>query len=152
MIKTTARAVMLAANSTSCQETDYKIPVSKKKKRSLFPGLWPSSFSPLSSPHHWWRRDRPDNEETGSATWCQSISAASVEYYSPWWRQQANPGPSYWLNTRMSFGDGDSGTNTACEVLEEYAPMLQALLPEFIAEDIEVEEAIQVICDELHAS
>jgi hypothetical protein len=137
MIRSAALAAMHAASGKNCYKVDYETESLKKRDNEFcFAGWLPSVFK---------RGDRMPPEKHDDVTFCNTLGFSGVNYYNPWWRE--NPaGASDYLDVEYSF-DSNGGGAFACEMLEAMVDAFAVVMPEFAVGDIELGEAIDVICE-----
>lgn len=72
----------------------------------------------------------------------------AVQYFGPYWRADASPHPDDYLDIDFSF-EVPKDDKFWCELSAELAiAAITALEPEFAAEDVELEKAITLICEQ----
>lgn len=81
------------------------------------------------------------------AVWCNTVQFAGVQYFNTYWKLQPEPGPSDYLDARWDFKTGVNG-DFDCELLMAMANAFAILTPEFAVADIELGEAIEVVCEQ----
>lgn len=139
MIKSAALTAQNAAKDKNCYTQRYDVESLKARD-----GLSSSSSS------SWWpprlfARDRPYAvQEEG--TFCNTVGFAGVNYYDPYWRVQASPGATDWIDARWSFHVGPGG-DFACELLQDLVDAFAVVEPEFAVGDIELGKAVDVLCE-----
>ena len=76
---------------------------------------------------------------------CNAVAFAGVQYFNLFWRDQAIPGASNYLNAEFSFQVGSGGQFT-CDFIEAVTDALVVVQPEFAVEGVELAEELQAIC------
>lgn len=79
-------------------------------------------------------------------TWCAAYQWYGVNYWNPYWKYQADPGITSHLYVYVRFTVPPEN-EIFCEVMEAATPLLAAAQPEFLAEDVAMEEDIAISCD-----
>lgn len=134
MIRSAALAAMHSASGKNCYSVQYDTEVLKKRDdESWVSGMMPSIF----------KRDHP-YPESHHGTFCNMAGFAGVQYYDPWWRL-GPPGPSDHIYVEYSFDSGGGG-DFECDLLTDLVDAFAILQPEFAIGDIELGEAINIIC------
>ncbi|KAI9758154.1 MAG: hypothetical protein M4579_003187 [Chaenotheca gracillima] len=133
MIKSAALTAQNAATDKNCY--DQKYDVESIIKRDVSPRWLPRIF----------RRDHPHAEQE-IETWCNTVGFAGVNYYNPYWRAQPSPGATDYIDAHWTFETGPGG-DFVCGLLEGLVDALAIVQPEFAVGDIELGEAIDVICE-----
>ncbi|KAK8071347.1 hypothetical protein PG997_011550 [Apiospora hydei] len=137
LIKTAAAAAQHAATGKNCYEAEYE--VEQYKRRAVR--------------RHWWdpRRvlDRADIPHAlpSQATWCNTVGFYGPHYYNPWWKLQAQPGATAYLDIEYGFHHGGTGGDFDCAVLQGAADALMFVAPEFAVGEIGLGEIIKVVCN-----
>ena len=137
MIKSAAMTAQNAATGNNCYNKTYD--VESLKARDGLSSLW--------SPRLFARSDHPYAQEVKS-TFCNTVGFAGVNYYDPYWRVQASPGATDWIDARWSFHVGPGG-DFACELLQDFVDAFAIVEPEFAVEDTKLGNAIDVLCKEI---
>ena len=135
MIKSAALTAQNAAKGSNCYTQKYDVESLKARD-----GLSSSWWSPRL-----FARDHPHAEEE-EGTFCNTVGFAGVNYYDPFWRLQASPGATDWIDARWSFQVGPGG-DFACELLQDLVDAFAVVEPEFAVGDIELGEAVDVLCE-----
>lgn len=136
MIRSAALAAMHSASGKNCYSVQYDTEVYRKRDdESWLSGIVPAIF----------KRDHP-YPESHHGTFCNMAAFAGVQYYDPWWRL-GPPGPSDYIDVEYSFDSGGGG-DFACDLLTGLVDAFAIVQPEFAVGDIELGEAINVICKE----
>ncbi|KAI0839756.1 hypothetical protein F5Y06DRAFT_286224 [Hypoxylon sp. FL0890] len=132
LIKSAAAAAQHAATGKNCYEQTYTVEV---LKRSWLPS-WVPRFL---------RRDHPF-AETEKTTFCNTVGFAGPHYYNPWWRVAPNPGATDYIDAHWEF-EKPGGGEFACSVLQGLVKSFAFLQPEFAVGDIDLAEAIHILCE-----
>ncbi|KAL9598718.1 MAG: hypothetical protein Q9179_003810 [Wetmoreana sp. 5 TL-2023] len=93
------------------------------------------------------RSDYEPTLATNHATWCNTVGFAGVNYYNPYWRDQPSPGATDWIDARWAFHKPPEG-EFACDLLNLAVDALVLVEPEFAVGEVELREAIDVVCKE----
>ncbi|KAI8630557.1 hypothetical protein F5Y19DRAFT_49580 [Xylariaceae sp. FL1651] len=128
MIQTIATAAAMSATGNNCYTADYNVLSFRKRDDGFW---WLPSFLRREAPH----------ETREQITLCNTIDFAGPQYVPPFPK-----GVSY-IDTRFAFHEPPGG-DFLCDLLEGPADALAFLLPEFTVEEIEVGEALTVICQQ----
>lgn len=91
------------------------------------------------------------NSLFGLSSNVQTPGFSGPQYYNPYWRLQEDPGASDYLDVHFEFQE-HSGGDFECEILEGAVGLLAFLAPEFAVADVELEEAIGVLCEDAKAA
>ncbi|KAI1759341.1 hypothetical protein GGR53DRAFT_150707 [Hypoxylon sp. FL1150] len=130
LIKTAAAAAQHAATGKNCYTAHYEVEEMRKVRR-------------------WWNRllgrDAP-HPEPESATWCNSVGFAGPHYYNPWWRLQASPGATDYMDVHYEFHKGADG-DFDCEILQAAVDGFAFVEPLFAVGDVSLGEEIKILCD-----
>lgn len=136
MINTVATSLQGAARGSNCNQTEYVV---FSDKRSIPVDNGSSSFAlvprlvdPEPIPMH--------------TTWCAAYQWYGVNFWNPYWKFQADPGITSHLYVFIKFTVPPEN-EVFCEVMETVTPLLAAIQPEYVAEDVVMEEDIAVSCD-----
>ncbi|KAI0484577.1 hypothetical protein GGR56DRAFT_614492 [Xylariaceae sp. FL0804] len=123
LIQTIATGLQQAAQGDNCYTKHYE---EYMRKRSQSPSWLSSIFT----------RDHPSLTPM-EITFCNTINFGGPQYFYPW-------GISDYIDAVFSFhaSDGDF----ACDLLEGFLDAFAVLEPEFAVGDIELGEAIDVVC------
>ncbi|PMD60766.1 uncharacterized protein K444DRAFT_528042, partial [Hyaloscypha bicolor E] len=80
-------------------------------------------------------------------TFCNSAWFYEANYFNPWWRQAAYPGPTDFIHATIEFHTApQSILQFVCDFIDIAIDALALVEPEFIVEDAELEEGINLIC------
>ncbi|KAL8737159.1 MAG: hypothetical protein Q9181_001977 [Wetmoreana brouardii] len=137
MIKTAALSAQNAATGKNCYDQKYH-DIEKRSDEGFsrwIPGLFARSYY------------EPPPLVTNDATWCDTVGFAGVNYYNPYWRDQPSPGATDWIDARWAFHKPPEG-EFACDLLMLAVDALAVVAPEFAVGEVELGEAIDVICKE----
>ncbi|KAJ5168164.1 uncharacterized protein N7482_003758 [Penicillium canariense] len=137
MIRSAALTAMNAASGKNCYKVDYDTEEYRKRDDTSRWAKWLPSFVK--------RGDIMPPDRHTDVTFCNTVGFAGVNYYNPWWREH-DAGASDYLDVNYSF-DSNGGGAFACEMLEAMVDSLAIVAPEFAVGDIELGEAIDVICE-----
>ncbi|KAJ5205093.1 uncharacterized protein N7498_005972 [Penicillium cinerascens] len=136
MIRSAAMASMHSASGKNWYNVQYGTEEFRKRgDESWLSGLVPSVF----------KREHPYHESY-HGTFCNMAGFAGVQYYRPWWRL-GPPGPSDYIDVEYSFDSGGGG-DFACDLLTDFVDSFAIVQPKFAVGDIELAEAVNVICKE----
>jgi hypothetical protein len=133
MIQAAALTAQQAATGENCYNQSYFD--DSVTKRSLS-----STWFPFLS-----KRDHP-TPTWEISTFCNTVGFAGVNYFDPYWRQQASPGASSWIDAHWQFETPNM--EFLCEILHDTIDVFEALAPEFAVGGITLGEMIDVICTE----
>ncbi|KAJ5591554.1 uncharacterized protein N7459_001923 [Penicillium hispanicum] len=139
MIKSAALTAMHGATGSNCHDETYLTPVYRKRDdESLWTRWLPS----------WVKRGdiMPPTEHSG-VPFCNTVGFAGVNYYNPWWRLQDKPGSTDFMDVHFSF-EKDGGGDFECALLEAAVDAFAVVAPEFAVGDIELGQAIDLLCEE----
>lgn len=75
-----------------------------------------------------------------------TVGFAGPQYFNPWWKQQARPGATAYIDAHFQFEAGGGG-DFLCDILQDAIEAFAVVQPEFLVGDIELGEAIRVACD-----
>jgi len=82
-------------------------------------------------------------------TFCNSAWFYEADYFNPWWRQAANPGPTDFIHATIEFHTvPQTILQFVCDFIDIAIDALALVEPEFIVEDAELEEGINLICQD----
>ena len=80
-------------------------------------------------------------------TFCNSAWFYEANYFNPWWRQAADPGPTDFIHATIEFHTvPQSILQFVCDFIDIAIDALAIVEPEFIVADAELEEGINLIC------
>ena len=137
MIRTAALSAMHSASGKNCYNVDYETESLKKRDNETWWSKWlPSVIK---------RGDREPPERHNDVTFCNMAGFTAVEYYSPWAKDNSG-GPTDDIYVEYIFDKHGAGAFD-CEVLELLADSLAVVTPEFAIGDIELGEAIDIVCE-----
>lgn len=81
-------------------------------------------------------------------TLCNSAWFYEADYYNPWWREAPEPGPTDFIHATIEFHTAPNSFNDfVCEFIDLMIDALAVIEPEFAIEDLELEEGINIICE-----
>ncbi|KAF4633340.1 hypothetical protein G7Y89_g4780 [Cudoniella acicularis] len=134
IIQSVALTVQNAATGSNRYSVGYNVEEAKKRDVGFF-----SWFSGLLD-----ERDRPYMARANT-TFCQTVGFASVGYYGPYWPIYDMKLPTNYIYPYLSFLVGPGG-DFLCELLNEIVDAFAVVEPEFAIGDIELGEAIDLLC------
>ncbi|KAK8024521.1 hypothetical protein PG993_012587 [Apiospora rasikravindrae] len=143
LIKIAAAAAQHAATGKNCYEAEYEV---EQYKRGLGRNYWWDPRRVLDSLPTVVNRGDIPHAMPSQATWCNTVGFYGPHYFNPWWKLQAQPGATAYLNIEFDFRKGTSG-DFDCAVLQGAADALMFVAPEFAVGEIGLGEIIQVACD-----
>ncbi|KAI0968532.1 hypothetical protein F4678DRAFT_481774 [Xylaria arbuscula] len=129
MIQTIAHAVEISATQNNCYTAEHHV-LGFRARRDVGPWWLPSFL----------RRDAP-HETLESITLCNALNFAGPHYIPP------QPTAESYIDTHFSF-ETPPGGDFVCDLLEAIADGFAAVLPLFAVEEVEVGEALAIICDQ----
>ena len=125
MIKSVASSIQYSATNKNCYNQQY-LPLTEKAKRS-----------PLGPPEGGIYED---------ITLCNAGGYTEVDYYDPWWLEHPHPHLSDKIMVFLGFEHGHAG-DYLCDFIEVLMDVVAVLEPEFAVEDVELGEALNVVCE-----
>jgi hypothetical protein len=134
IIQSVALTVQNAATGSNCYSVEYNVEEAKKRDVGFF-----SWFSGLLD-----ERDRPYMTRA-NITFCQTVGFASVGYYGPYWHIDDMKLPTNYIYPHLSFSVAPGG-DFLCGLLNEIVDVFAVVEPEFAIGDIELGEAIDLLC------
>lgn len=145
MINSVATSIEKSASGNNCYTADYVVEELKRglSARDLYHsalGYFGLGQSDLI------RRDHP-YPVSESETMCNAAGFFSVNYYNQYWRSAPEPGPTDFMDVEVSFESSES-SDFVCEFLDLLLDGLAIVEPEFVVEDLELEEGINALCCE----
>ncbi|KAI0187634.1 hypothetical protein F4808DRAFT_465861 [Astrocystis sublimbata] len=129
MIQTIANAVKVSATQDNCYTATHSV-LGFRARRDAGPWWLPSFL----------RRDAP-HETPEQITLCNALNFAGPQYIPP------QPMDESYIDTSFSF-EVPPGGDFLCDLLEAAADDLAFVLPMFAVEEIEVGEALAIICEQ----
>jgi hypothetical protein len=78
---------------------------------------------------------------------CNAAYFHTLIYYSPYWRDAANPTATDYINALVTF-EASAGDSFFCEFLDLLEEGHDVTAPEFTVEDMYLEGSINTICCE----
>lgn len=82
-------------------------------------------------------------------TLCNSAWFYEADYYNPWSRQAPNPGPTDFIHATIEFHTAPNNLDFLCEFIDLPLDALAIVEPKFAFEDFELEEGINLICEDV---
>lgn len=149
MIKSAALTAQNSAGGKNCHSVKYELIGLRKR-------WWEPTI--IASTRRWLSMDAPGNRHLEgrdhihpimqTATHCNAVGFAGVQYFSPFWRDAAEPGSTDYIDAEWNFQVGPGG-DFVCDIIQDLLDGLALIAPEFAVEDVELGSAIEAICQKV---
>ena len=92
------------------------------------------------------KRKDPSFYGGNDGVWCNIGHFAGIQYFSPWWRVQAEPGPVAYLDAEFKFEKPQGGAFDCVMAMELLNLAVDFIAPEFAVQENVASTAIEFAC------